>query len=135
MPAFLKSKAPTEVAERIDEIEKIADKTYEGMPILDFPKNVAVWGTLTEILRTIEVGLAVKGAHSQEFRSLMLQCGRAASVLVSWIWDYGQPSDPRAKLKWEGDLIPAVQSALWVASNYDGFRSAYPAWQDRKSVV
>src|SRR5439155_17482109 len=59
----------------------------------------------------------------------MLNYGRIGTLLVQWIWKYGAVSDRNSKFEWAGDLLPAVQSALWIASNYDGFCAAYPAWR------
>jgi hypothetical protein len=129
MGQFTESAAPPGFLAAVQRIEDQADQCYQSLAVLSFPRNLAVWATLTRIIVRIEGVIADKGYGSQAHLAVMLNLGRAGPRVIDWISRYGNKTVvPKRALKWEPIIFHAADQALLVAIHYDAFPSTFPLW-------
>ena len=116
------------------EVEGRCDNWAKNLRRLNFPHDVAAWGTLTQIVDLIEQSIQQFGHGSIQQRDAMINLGRAGAQLLGTLRTMQLPIDG-TWLRWTPELRIATNEAVRAAHNCENFAGCFIAWhQDRMEV-
>lgn len=131
---MLKSNASPELIAQVRSLEDQSDKWSHDLALANFTHDVAVWGTLTQIILLIEQCIGQHGHGSQKHRETMINLGRAGALLLDELRRTVLP-DKTVWLKWTPALAGATQQAVMAAHNRDIFVSTFTMWHRFRRTV
>jgi hypothetical protein len=132
-PVF-KNQASSELLEQVRRVENQSDKWLDGLALFSFPRDVAVWGVLTQIVGLIEQYVDRYGHGSQEQREAMINLGRDCALLFKNL-PQKNFSEREALLRWTSELRDATNQAVLLAHNYSSFVSCFSMWHKYRQGV
>jgi len=106
----------------------------DGQAILDFPRDAAVWGVLTQVTELIEQHIEQYGHGSQKQREAMINLGRDGALLLENLLRREFPQKA-AWLRWTPALREAAKVAVLSAHNYQTFASCFRMWHKGRQRV
>jgi hypothetical protein len=125
----LKSEASAEFVKAVQEVEDRADRSFQNLPLLAYPKNLACWGILSRIILQIEETIAASGYRSQTQHTVTYNLSRGGAQALDWMNSSGAPpSANRRDFVMTSGLMQSATSALWTGVGYDAFTSTFPLW-------
>ncbi|HLM82129.1 MAG TPA: hypothetical protein VK302_16115 [Terriglobales bacterium] len=130
----LKSDASPQLVAQVQNIEDQSDKWADGFALAEFTRDVAVWGTLTQVIDLIEQWIAHYGHGSQEHREAMINLGRAGALLLHELHGTHLPAKA-VWLKWTPELKETTKQAVLAAHNREIFISSFTMWHKYRRAV
>jgi len=130
----LKSDASPQLVAQVQNIEDQSDKWADGFALAEFTHDVAVWGTLTQVIDLIEQWIAHYSHGSQEHREAMINLGRAGALLLHELHGTHLPAKA-VWLKWTPELKETTKQAVLAAHNREIFISSFTMWHKYRRAV
>lgn|ERR1039458_7957652 len=116
----LQSDASPQLIELMKQIEDRCDEWAEHLALVGFTLDVAVWGTLTQIIDLIEQQIQQFGHGSQQQKEAMINLGRAGARLLGEIRSMELPIR-ESWFRWTTELKEASRQAVLTAHNCEAF--------------
>jgi len=136
MSGYLKSTAPPEFVQRLDELETQSGRGYENLKLLSYERGLASWAVATKCVEVAEQQMAQYGQWSPEVDGAMIHLGINASLLIDWIRKHGRAGTAgRNNFRWERRLSNAAADGLAIASQYQVFLGCFPDWHRDRAVA
>jgi hypothetical protein len=131
---ILKRDAPTDLLAQMKQIEERCNKWAGNLALLGWPRDVASWGTLTQIIELIEQHVARYGQASREHRDAMIRLGPAGAWLLNRIRS-SYRATKESWLRWTDELRTASNDAVLTEERAETFVYCFTTWHQNRRAV
>lgn len=132
---YLKSEAPAEFVDAVQQIEDRADACFRTLALLAYPTEIATWALLVGGIRMIEREILERGDNTPSHAATLQNVGRFVPIALKWVAKRGTSMSTPAERRWTPELATLAEEALYLAHDYSHFETCFPMWHRDRNLA
>jgi hypothetical protein len=132
---YLKSEAPFEIVDAVQQIEDRADACFRTLGLLAYQTEMAIWALLVGGIRMIEREILQRGDNTPDHSATLLNVSRFVPIALKWVVKCGTSVSTPAERRWTPELAALAEEALYLAHDYSHFETSFPMWHRDRNLA